>query len=58
MRSCTEDDFLKVGAGHIWKERYSHGQINDGILICDDLGDVKTVRGKQFIGESSIGAAM
>ena len=40
MRYCTEEDFIKVNAGHIWKQKFSEGEENDGYLLCDSLQNV------------------
>ena len=40
LRYCTEEDFIKVNAGNIWKEKFPDGKINNGFLLCDNLHDI------------------
>ena len=35
LRPCTEEDFINVNAGHIWREKFPDGN-SDNTLICDD----------------------
>jgi len=37
LRSCTEEDFIKVNALHIWKEKFPDGEANDKLILCSDI---------------------